>query len=168
MWPGRCWGGQRGAHRRKWGKSCKGLQGQSILTAKCIRHRLVIRLDGQGSIRKAVDHRSWEGYPPPALKQDKSSRGSVDTTKTRSGPQRVRMCSGEKPIGAAKGKQSDTEALCQTPPSRPKGPSWEKTKCTVGKIWSGHFLVHTLLGPIPSRWKVCGITTSWGVDKQVE
>ena len=53
---------------------------------------------------------------PGVVKQDKSSRGSVDTTKTRSGPQRVRMSSGERPIGAAKGKQSDTEALCQTPP----------------------------------------------------
>ena len=27
------------------------------------------------------------------------------------------MCGGERPIGAAKGKQSDTEALCQTPPA---------------------------------------------------
>ena len=50
------------------------------------------------------------------VKQDKSSRVSVDTTKTRSGPQRARMSSGERPIGAAKGKQSDTEALCQPPP----------------------------------------------------
>ena len=41
---------------------------------------------------------------PGVVKQDKSSRGSVDTTKTRSGPQRVRMNSGEGPIGAAKGK----------------------------------------------------------------
>ena len=49
-----------------------------------------------------------------------------NTTKTRSGPQRVRMSSGERPIGAAKGKQSDTEALCQTPPSPPSTftPSW--------------------------------------------
>ena len=54
---------------------------------------------------------------PGVVKQDKSSRGSVDTTKTRSGPQRVRMSSGERPIGAAKGKQSDTEAVCQPPPS---------------------------------------------------
>ena len=46
----------------------------------------------------------------------KSSGGSVDTTKTRSGPQRVSMSSGERPIGAAKGKQSDTEALCHPPP----------------------------------------------------
>ena len=44
------------------------------------------------------------GRPTPGVvKQDKSSRGSVDTTKTRLDPQRVRMCSGERPIGAAKG-----------------------------------------------------------------
>ena len=56
------------------------------------------------------------GQPTPGVvKQDKSSRGSVDTTTTRSGPQRVRMSSGERPIGAAKCKQSDTEALCQPP-----------------------------------------------------
>ena len=54
------------------------------------------------------------GRPTPGVvKQDKSSGGSVDTTKTRSSPQRVRMSSGERPIGAAKGKQIDTEALCQ-------------------------------------------------------
>ena len=53
---------------------------------------------------------------PGVVKQDKSSGGSVDTTDTRSGPQRVRMCSGERPIGAAKGKQSDAEALYQPPP----------------------------------------------------
>ena len=52
---------------------------------------------------------------PGVVKQDKSSGGSVDTAKTRSGPQRVRLSSGERPIGTAKGKQSDTEALCQTP-----------------------------------------------------
>ena len=57
------------------------------------------------------------GRPTPGVvKQDKSSGGSVDTTKTRPGPQRVRMSGGERPIGAAKGKQSDTEALCQPPP----------------------------------------------------
>ena len=56
------------------------------------------------------------GRPTPGVvKQDKSSGGSVDTTKTRSGPRRVRMSSGERPIGAAKGTQSDTEALCQPP-----------------------------------------------------
>ena len=51
---------------------------------------------------------------PGVVKQDKSSRGSVDTTKTRSGPQRVRMSSGERPIGAARGKQSKGayRALC--------------------------------------------------------
>ena len=60
------------------------------------------------------------GRPTPgAVKKDKSSGGSVDTTKTRSGPRRVRMSSGERPIGAAKGKQSDTQALCQPPPPPP-------------------------------------------------
>ena len=61
--------------------------------------------------------------PPPqrVVKQDTSSGGSVDTTKTRSGPQRVRMSSGERPIGAAKGRQADTEALCHPPPP-PKSP----------------------------------------------
>ena len=56
---------------------------------------------------------------PGVVKQDKSSGGSVDTTKTCSGPRRVRMSSGERPIGAAKGKQSDTEVLCQPPPPPP-------------------------------------------------
>ena len=53
---------------------------------------------------------------PGVFKQDKSFKGSVDTTKTRSGPQRVRMSSGERPIGTTKGKQPHTEALCQPPP----------------------------------------------------
>ena len=35
------------------------------------------------------------GQPTLEVKQDKSSRGSVDTTKTRSGPQRFRMSNGE-------------------------------------------------------------------------
>ena len=60
------------------------------------------------------------GQPTPGVvKQDKSSGGSVDTTKTRSGPQRVRMSSGERPIDTAKGKQSDPKALCQPPPPPP-------------------------------------------------
>ena len=64
------------------------------------------------------------GRPTPGVvKQDKSSGGSVDTTKTRSDPQRVRMSSGEGPMGAAKGKPPNTEALpapCQ-PPRPPHG-----------------------------------------------
>ena len=57
---------------------------------------------------------------PGVVKQDKSSRGSVDTTKTCSDPQRVRMSSGERPKGAAKGKHRNTEALCQiSPPGYP-------------------------------------------------
>ena len=57
------------------------------------------------------------GRPTPrVVKQDKLSRGSVDTTKTRSDPQRVRMCSGERPIDATKGKHPTTEAFYQPPP----------------------------------------------------
>ena len=57
------------------------------------------------------------GQPTPGVvKQDKSSRGS----KTRSHPQRVRMSSRERPIGAAKGKQSNTKALRQPPPPLPR------------------------------------------------
>ena len=53
---------------------------------------------------------------PGLIKQDNSLRGSVDTTTTRLGPQRVRMSSGERPIVAAEGKQLNIEALCQTAP----------------------------------------------------
>ena len=59
------------------------------------------------------------GQPTPGVgKQDKSSRGSVETTKTCSGAQRVGMSSGERPIGTANGKQPNTEALCQPPHHR--------------------------------------------------
>ena len=65
----------------------------------------------------------WHGQQPVSrtadprvVKQDKSSRGSVDTTKTPSDPQRVRMSSGERPTGTAKDKQPDTEAYCHPPP----------------------------------------------------
>ena len=67
------------------------------------------------------------GQPTPGVvKQDKSSGGSVETTKTRSGPQSVGMSGGERPIGAAKGKQSDTEALCPPPP--PTSAKWERNR----------------------------------------
>ena len=66
---------------------------------------------------------------PPLVKQEKSCRGSADATKTRSSPQRVRMSSGERPIGAAKGKKSDTEALCQIPPP-PMSDSAASQVCT--------------------------------------
>ena len=53
---------------------------------------------------------------PGVVKQDKSSRGSVDTTKTRSDSQRVRRCKGARSIGAAKGKSTSTMASCPPPP----------------------------------------------------
>ena len=78
------------------------------------------------------------GRPTPGVvEQDKSSGGSVDTTKTRSGPQRVRMSSGERPIGAAKGKQSDTEALCQPlPPSTKVAIVGKNEICKREKMWA--------------------------------
>ena len=73
------------------------------------------------------------GQPTPGVvKQDKSSGGSVGTTKTRSDPQRVGMCKGERPIGAAKGKQ--TMAPCYPPevenPTSTRAPAYaEKYQC---------------------------------------
>ena len=117
----------------------------TALTAGCPRFR-GLNPDGRGSMsagdaRLAGSVDCTDDVPPPrstvngtgtspslgrptpgVVKQDKSSGGSVDTTKTRSGPQRVRMSSGERPIGTAKGKQSDTEALCQ--PLPPPSPRW--------------------------------------------
>ena len=86
---------------------------------------------------------------PGVVKQDKSSRGSVDTTKTRSDPQRVRMSSGERPIGAAKGKQPDTEALCQTPPSQ-----YEQS---AGKARSDGVFVFRQTRAY--AWRACGMNT---------
>ena len=79
-----------------------------------------VHLDAPGQ-RHGQQPRLRDNRPPGVVKQDKSSGGSVDTTKTRSGPQRVRMSGGERPIGAAKGKQTDTEALCQPPPPGTRG-----------------------------------------------
>ena len=73
-----------------------------------------------GSTARATA-RLRDGRPPGVVKQNKSSGGSVDITKTRSGPRRVRMSSGERPIGAAKGKQIDTEA---SPPPPAQTPQW--------------------------------------------
>ena len=95
---------------------------------------------------------------PRVVKQDKSPGGSTDTTKTRSDPQRVRTCSGEKPIGAAKGKQPNTMASRQPPrPPPSSGPpgstaiqrEWEKTKFTEGQISLGHFQYTNFCPPPP-------------------
>ena len=98
---------------------------------------------------------------PGVVKQDKSSRGSVGTTKTCSDPQRVRMSSGERPIGAAKGKQSDTEALCQpsplfaraTPLSEPRQVLFPKLLglwCCSRKGRGGRYVCMTVLVPQPA------------------
>ena len=82
----------------------------------------------------------WHGQQPVSgtadpgvVKQDKSSRGSVDTTKTRSDPQRVGMYNGEGPIGAAKGKQTNTMASCPTSPTYANGERLKSGVVTL--IW---------------------------------
>ena len=71
-------------------------------------------VDGTGSSQ------SLGRLTPGVANQDTSSGGSVHTTKTRSDPQGVRMCTGERPICAAKGRQTNTMALCQPPPPPPR------------------------------------------------
>ena len=75
------------------------------------------RVDSECGVVNGTGNSPSPGQPTPGVvKQDKSSGGSVDTTKTRSDPQGVRMSSGERPMGTAKGKQTSTMASCQTPP----------------------------------------------------
>ena len=89
------------------------------------------------------------GRPTPGVvKQDKSSGGSVDTTKTRWDPQTVRMSGGERPIGAAKGTQPNTEALCHPPPD-PSDHSGKKRNVLLDKIWSGLFWYPNFWVPDP-------------------
>ena len=40
--------------------------------------------------------------------------------------------------------------LLDPPPPRPKGPSWEKRKFTIGTIWLGHFWCTTFWDPDPT------------------
>ena len=63
------------------------------------------------------------------------------------------MSSGERPIGTAKGKQPNTEALCQTPPKPP--PEIYRWKNLVGP-----FLVHEYLPPPPPPLKRRPVGTS--------
>ena len=108
------------------------------------------------------------GRPTPGVvKQDKSSGGSVDTTKTRSEPQRVRMSGGERPIGAARGKQSDTEALCHPPPphrdvleERGRGGRGPKSWCTQNVPTRFSLFRFFLRGSLWS-WGERGVTLSF-------
>ena len=60
------------------------------------------------------------------------------------------MSSGDRPIGAAKGKQSDPEALCQPPPPPPAPPPPRElpTLWTTlpGMRWKGGVIPPTLQG----------------------
>ena len=88
------------------------------------------------------------------------------------------MSSGERPIGAATGKQSDTEALCQPPPPRlcrtpclALGPSLqnpcvERTDTWV--LWRDVQTGHSLWARLPRRHMVRGahITAHyWGLNE---
>ena len=83
---------------------------------------------------------------PGVVKQDKSSRGSVDTTKRRSDPQRVGMNNGERPMGAANYKQTNHMASCQTPPlqascqapSPPRKSGFVSPPTPLGQVRRGH------------------------------
>ena len=57
------------------------------------------------------------------------------------------MSSGERPIGVAKGKQSDTEASCQPPPP----PLQEQRLCQRAGVVFAHFRNHVLLYPLEIR-----------------
>ena len=57
------------------------------------------------------------------------------------------MSSGERPIGAAKGKQSDTEALCHLPPPpppNPQAPSLLIFQCVIQPRFSAQVLAGKL------------------------
>ena len=79
------------------------------------------------------------GRPTPGVvKQDKSFRGSVDTTKTRSGPQRVGRYDGERPInGVING------AAGLGPPSR--------GLLLVGALWYMLPVLHPATSPLRAR-----------------
>ena len=89
----------------------------------------------------------WHGQQPVSgtadpgvVKQDKSSWGSVDTTKTRSDPQRVGMYNGERLIGTTKGKQTNTMALCQPTPLARATLQFQKLRETTPLVAQGRCL----------------------------
>ena len=88
------------------------------------------------------------GQPTPGVvKQDKSSGGSVDTTKTRSGPQRVRMSGGERPIGAARGVGVRTLFFPLLSPEGPDAPL-----CPMPLPLPRRICVHPRVRPMCRGW----------------
>ena len=78
---------------------------------------------------------------PGVVKQGKSSRGSVDTTNTCWDPQRAGMYNGERAIGAAKGKQTNTMASCQPPPPPRKQGLADRARTTLQQLEQQGFAV---------------------------
>ena len=70
------------------------------------------------------------------------------------------MSGGERPIGAARGKQPDTEALCQPPPPPPPlGPppnSRKKRNLPLGKSCRAIFGTHTFGSHAPPPLLILG------------
>ena len=69
-----------------------------------------VHLDAPGQ-RRGQRPVSGIADPRVVVKQDESSRGSLGTTRQRSDPPGVGMFSCERPVGAAKGKQTTTRAI---------------------------------------------------------
>ena len=89
-----------------WDSGWEGLEGGGVSTAS-----LVGRLKLKG--RWAHSHlQQWIR----CVTGPRPTRWEPCVSKGVAGSQRVGMCSGERPIGAAKGTRPNTEASCQTPP----------------------------------------------------
>ena len=93
---------------------------------------------------------------PGVVKQEKSSRGSVDTTKRRSDPQRVGLHNGERPIGAANDNQTNHTASCQ--PAPPIPPAVHSQRASSTKLEQVHYTGGTnrrtpsaLIAPSPTH-----------------
>ena len=62
------------------------------------------------------------------------------------------MSSGERPMGAAKGKQSDTEALCHPPPPPKRAPEGEQTLLGIKNGKNNNPLLPTNTPPSPAQY----------------
>ena len=103
-------------------------------------------------------------WPAPKFfirKQDKSSGGSVDTTKTSSGPQRVRMSKGREANRRLQRQTIRYRGLVPTPPPPDQSDHrGGKTKFAIGKAWLGHFWYANLWVPDPPPLSLLPLSTA--------